>query len=188
MLVGIVLVIASAIVAGAILVAHGAHTRATHGESRLTDSPWTATTGYPFSDRSLGGRPGGKGAPVMAVIVDDLRAGVSDAWRYERRPITGFITGWAMIILAAVFGDGPRYDTHSVTLMAGGIALVVGSILVPYLTERARPKLDAQVVSIEDLAKVESAVLERFAIADQEFAELVREMQQMVAGIRGQLR
>lgn len=121
----------------------------------------------------------------MAVTVDDQRQGVPEL----KWAVAGYLTGWALIAAGAIFGDGDS-DPHGVTVMAIGGAIILASIVVPWivrLVESAAGRHQRQDLT-DELAEVEVAVHEALAASDQRTAQQIRDLRQLVAGINSQLR
>lgn len=180
MLVGIVLAASAiAIIVGA-LAAHGARIRR---YGFLTERDLSATTGRPSSEIGQGGHPGGRDS-IMAVVLDDVRAGVTDAARHETGPAVAFTTG--LLLIGTGVGLQESLPFRGAIIMSIGGAFMALALFVPYtvrkVTERLQPDWTDELAEIEDAWH--AGLVER----DRRFAEQVNELRDVVAGIRGQLR
>jgi hypothetical protein len=180
MLVGIVLIVSTVVVAVGALAAHGARIRR---YDLLTGRDLSATTGRPSSEFGPGGRPGGRDS-IMAVVADDVRAGVMDAARHETGPAVAFATGVLLIGAGVALQDSLPF--RGATIMAIGGTFMALALFVPYtvrkMTERLQPDLT------EELAEIEDAWHAGLVERDRRFAEQLADLRGVVVGIRGQLR
>jgi hypothetical protein len=121
----------------------------------------------------------------MAVTVDELRAGVADA-REARRSVAAYLSGWALIVAGAVFGD---VDAHGVTVMILGGLVIVSVLLAPWIVrlveaaaERSRVRFEEARLTAE-LADMEDAVHAALEAQEQRYARQLRSLRELVAGI-----
>jgi hypothetical protein len=127
----------------------------------------------------------------MAVVIDDLRAGVVDVVRHDKRTIVAYLTGAALIATGVAFSDWLHF--RGAVMMSIGGAFIVGAVFVPAVTtrlvDRMRPDFSV------DLAEVYSTMHDALASQqEQHEADLryvqeqhaldLREVREIVAEVR----
>lgn len=179
MLVGIVLIASTVIVAVGALAAHGARTRR---YDLLTERDLSATTGQPFSELGQGGRPGGRDS-IMAVVADDVRAGVVDAAQHETGPAVAFATGLLLIGTGVALQESLPF--RGATLMAIGGAFMGLALFVPYTVRKMIERLQPDIT--DQLAEIEEALIAgqeaRFDELDRRTAAELRTLTATIAGL-----
>lgn len=111
----------------------------------------------------------------MAVVIEDLRAGVVDVVRHDKRTIVAYATGAVLIAAGVALSDWLHF--RGAVIMSIGGAFIVGAVFVPAVTAKLVDRPDFSV----DLAEVYSTMHDALASQQEQHDADLRDVQEQHA-------
>lgn len=113
----------------------------------------------------------------MAVVIDDLRAGVVDVVRHDKRTIVAYLTGAILIATGVAFSDWLHF--RGAVIMAIGGAFIVGAVFVPAVTAKLADRMSPDITV--ELAEVYSTMHDALASQREQHEADLRDVQEQHA-------